>query len=180
MATADFGLLTTTGVPRFNDSGISRLDGIEQAIFMPMTSSASDGSSPTFGVGPIQDQPPLRRDTDVVEGVDRLAQAADAGDVEARHQQQIRGAFEGGERALVEARRGVDDHVVEVLRQQRQHLGHVLVADRIGVDGIAGAGEDEQAVGRRGQVQFDGGGIDLARSGQLSQRVLRRQRQCQS
>ena len=174
LATADFGSLMTTGVPRLSDSGISRLDGIEQAIFMPITSSASDGSSPTLESARLRTKLPLGRDTDVVEGVERLAQAADAGHVEARHEQQIGGALEGGQRALVEAGRRVDDHVVEVLRQQRQHLRHVRVADRVGVDGVVGAGEDEQPVRRRGEEQLDGGRVDLARAGQLRQRVLGR------
>ena len=121
LATADFGSLMTTGVPRLSDSGISRLDGIEQEIFMPIGLLGVGRVEPDLGVGPVEDELPLRLDTDVVEGVERLAQAADAGHVEARHQQQVGGALDGGQRALVEARRRVDDDVVEVLRQQRQH-----------------------------------------------------------
>ncbi len=58
----------------------------------------------------------------MVEGVECLAQAADAGDVEARDEQQVGGAFQRREGELVEARRGVDDDEVEVLRQHRQYL----------------------------------------------------------
>ena len=89
---------------------------------MPMTSSASDGLRPTLESARLRISRRSALDTHVVEGVERFAQAADTGHVEARHQQQVGRAIEGGERALVETGRSVDDHVVEVLRQEPKHL----------------------------------------------------------
>ncbi len=51
------------------------------------------------------------------------------------------------------------------------------MADRVGVDGVVGAGEHEQSVRCRRQVQLERGCVDLARPSELRQRVLRRQRQ---
>ncbi len=159
-------------MPRLSESGISRLEGTAAGDLHPHHVFGVGRVEADLGVGPIEQQASVRRDTQMVERVERRAEAADAGHVEARHEQDIGGALQCGEGALVEACRRVHDHVVEALGQQGQHLCNMRMPDRVGVHGVGGTGEDEQPVDGGSQMQLDRGGIDLARSSQLCERVV--------
>ena len=74
---------------------------------------------PALGVGEVHDHVPAGRDhAQLAQHVELLAQPADAGDVHAGEHHDVGGPVQGRQRLLRQPRRGVDDDVAELPRQQ--------------------------------------------------------------
>ena len=93
--------------------------------------------------------------------LDLLHRRPDARDVGGRDEEQVGRVLERGQRVLVEARRGVDHHVLERLGEERHHLLDLLGRDVVGLGGCVGRAQDVEVVLRvDGEVGLEAGGVE--------------------
>src|SRR5579875_1673395 len=86
----------------------------------------------------------VSRDVQAVERLEKDPHVADARQVEGRHADQRRRLVEGREDDLRQLGRRVEDEVTEVAPQRRDHLCHIRGPDPVGLDGVAGRGQDPE------------------------------------
>ena len=166
-------------MPWLRETGTCRELGISISMAIPAAAATSSLVQADAGVRTVEHEVTGRsHHAEQVEGVERLAEVAHAGDVHVRDQHQVGGLLQRGQGVLPEAGGRVDHHIAELGGQHADDGGGGRDGDALPFRRFVGGAQDVEPGLVAGEEDLEGGGVQVGeRRDGVRHGVLRRQHQ---